>query len=257
VFIQGLVAVIVITTRPYRLTFIAGSVLVVAAILTGRTGPLARVLPFLPEKIFSEGGFTALAQELTSPRGSGFRRLNVIKDGLWMTSETHGVGVGAGNFEANIVKAPFPTEGVINPHNLWLEVLSQYGLLVFLLFVTWLIWCLLVGLRLLNHTEVTVGAAARPLGLTIVVSVLGNVLAATANSAYLESSVNWVFLGSLGVLTVTAERMLSDRARSSASGRAEDKLRRDDETPLLKPRDYDPPCPARHSLALDAGSMRS
>ena len=224
-FIQGLVAVIIIATRPYRLAAIAGSVLVVAAILTGITAPLARAFPFLSHKIFSDGGVTALVQEVASPSGSGGVRLNLVKDGLWMVSQTRGVGVGAGNFEANVAKAPFSAYPIINPHDLWIEVLSQYGVLVFLLFVTWLIWCLLVGFRLLNHKAVAVTAAAKPLGLTIVVSVVGNVLAAMANSSYLESSINWVFLGSLGVLTITAERMLSDIARSTANGAAEDKLR--------------------------------
>jgi teichuronic acid biosynthesis protein TuaE len=224
-FLQGIVVVIVIASRWYRLAAITGSLLLVAAVLTGGAAALARVFPFLPQKLFSGTESDALAQEFASSSTSGGVRLNLIRDGLWMTGKTHGVGVGAGNFEANMVKAPFPTSHMINPHNLWIEVLSQYGVVVFILLMAWLIFCLVVGIRLLNSRELTALAEAKPLGIIIVVSVLGNLFAAMANSTYLESSTNWVFLGTLAVLTVTAERMLSDHTQSSPIDRPEEDSR--------------------------------
>ncbi len=224
-FLQGIVAVIVIASRWYRLAAITGSLLLVTAVLTGRVAALTRAFPFLPQKLFSEIGSDALAQDFASTNMSGGVRLNLIRDGLWMTGKTHGVGVGAGNFEANMVKAPFPTSHIINPHNLWIEVLSQYGVVVFILLMAWLIFCLVVGIRLLNSRELTALAEAKPLGVIIVVSVFGNFFAAMANSSYLGSSTNWVFLGTLAVLTVTAERMLSDHTQSSPIDRTEEDSR--------------------------------
>ena len=209
-FLQVIVAAVILARTRYRLVLVGSGAALVALILTGIAAePLVRIFPFLPSKLFATGGLGSIVQELASSDGSGGQRLNLIRDGLWMTEQTHGIGVGAGNFEANVLAAPFPTRGLVNPHSLWVEILSQYGTIVFLLFVFWIAFCLIAGIRLIGRSRATVTPSTRALGLALILSVLGNVVAVNAASSYLESSTNWIFIGCLGVLAAKAETILS------------------------------------------------
>jgi len=59
-------------------------------------------------------------------------RINMVRNGLLIIRDTWGRGVGAGNFENWIAdRAYFDTESYVNPHNWWIELLAEYGLLVF------------------------------------------------------------------------------------------------------------------------------
>lgn len=207
-FVQVIVAVVILVRGPYRLALVTVGGALTALVLAGAAAPLARALPFLPTKLFVTGGLESILRELSSSSGSGGQRVNLMKDGLWMTARTHGVGVGAGNFETTVLEGPYPTNGLVNPHSLWIEILSQYGVLVFLLYASWLAICLITGMRLLNQSE-TLGRPERALGLALVLSVVGNLVAVNAASSYLESSTNWVLIGSLGVLAARAETVRS------------------------------------------------
>lgn len=70
--------------------------------------------------------------------GSIVVRVNLALNALWMIYKTSGRGVGAGGFEIihEQGSVPYWTDGIINPHNFWLEILSEYGIIIFLLFVT-------------------------------------------------------------------------------------------------------------------------
>jgi teichuronic acid biosynthesis protein TuaE len=71
-------------------------------------------------------------------------RVKMARNSLHFLLRTFGFGVGAGNFEAWIVRgAPFDTLDIENPHNWWLELASEYGLLIFLgylAFFAFLLW---------------------------------------------------------------------------------------------------------------------
>ncbi|MDR1563613.1 MAG: O-antigen ligase family protein [Oscillospiraceae bacterium] len=60
-------------------------------------------------------------------------RLNLTKEGFGMLWRSFFLGVGANHYQYNI-KHPEKVNNLINPHNLWIEVLSQYGVLVFVPF---------------------------------------------------------------------------------------------------------------------------
>lgn len=60
-------------------------------------------------------------------------RVKMTRNGLHFLQRTYGLGVGAGNFEAWLIRgAPFDTLDIENPHNWWIELVSEYGILVFL-----------------------------------------------------------------------------------------------------------------------------
>lgn len=62
---------------------------------------------------------------------SGIRR-NLIKNCLDFVHRTWGFGVGAGNAEYWIANfSNFNTNGILNPHNWWIEIMTNYGIFIF------------------------------------------------------------------------------------------------------------------------------
>jgi len=59
-------------------------------------------------------------------------RVNLFKEGLRLLVATKGAGAGPGNFEVWVAsRAASETRGVTSPHNWWLELLAEYGVLIF------------------------------------------------------------------------------------------------------------------------------
>ena len=121
-------------------------------------------------------------------------RENLTRNGIWMAIITHGKGVGPGGYE--IIQrnhpGPYPTRGLVNPHNFWIEILSEYGILAFILFTAW--YFSLYGIAYQNR--------GRPEGIILLVSLVGYIPASVANSAYIEQQINWVFLACVMILAI-------------------------------------------------------
>lgn len=63
-------------------------------------------------------------------------RFNLVKNGFSFLFETNLLGVGAGSLDYWMInKSNYITGGVVKMHNLWMEILSTYGLLSFILFL--------------------------------------------------------------------------------------------------------------------------
>lgn len=124
--------------------------------------------------------------------GSPSERLNLVRNGLWFTHQSNFVGTGPASFENQWTtkSPPHDTGSARSPHFFWVEVLSQYGVVVFLLLVWWM-------LRLFASTRPTSYK-----GLVVRTGVVGFAIAATASSSYIRGSIQWVFLASLLVLAV-------------------------------------------------------
>lgn len=59
-------------------------------------------------------------------------RVNLIKNSLLFFFNSFGLGIGAGNSEYYMVNyATYPTYGITNVHNWWLEILGEYGIFIF------------------------------------------------------------------------------------------------------------------------------
>ena len=67
---------------------------------------------------------------------SGMARLNLIRNGFMFLPITFGFGVGAGNIEHWMDNYwGFRTYGMTNMHNWWMEILTAYGILIFILYL--------------------------------------------------------------------------------------------------------------------------
>ncbi len=59
-------------------------------------------------------------------------RINLIKNAFVFLVRSHGIGVGAGNFEYNMRHSRvYDTSGIVNAHNWWFEILACYGIFIF------------------------------------------------------------------------------------------------------------------------------
>lgn len=63
-------------------------------------------------------------------------RLNLIRNGIVFLRETFGFGVGTGNTEYWMQTEPvYYVRGVTNMHNWWIEILTNFGVLIFVLYI--------------------------------------------------------------------------------------------------------------------------
>jgi hypothetical protein len=91
------------------------------------------------------------------------------------------------------------TRGVINPHNFWMEVLSQYGIVIFGLLVGFVLYLGTLALRLAGSPAVARQNRYWPL-VALSLGTVGYWFAASENSSYIPQPINWVFLGSITAL---------------------------------------------------------
>ncbi len=77
-----------------------------------------------------------LENSIDATSKSDYYRINLIKNGLYFLSETHGMGVGAGSlkkwFELHSI---YNTGGIIYIHNWYVEILVTFGVLFFILYI--------------------------------------------------------------------------------------------------------------------------
>lgn len=72
-----------------------------------------------------------------SSGGSDYVRVNLIRNGIIFLKDTYLLGVGAGNIEYWMLHySVYNTNGVLNIHNWWLEILVGYGVIVFILYIS-------------------------------------------------------------------------------------------------------------------------
>jgi teichuronic acid biosynthesis protein TuaE len=126
-FFSVLIYSLLLTPRGKRMKTLAALALLVAGIwlLFGLTQPAIRgyVLKQFgkiinPGQYFIGGGSLAV-------------RINMVRNGIVFLLRTWGRGVGAGNFEAWIeTAASYDTGEILNPHNWWIELAAEYGVLV-------------------------------------------------------------------------------------------------------------------------------
>lgn len=134
--------------------------------------------------------------------GSAGVRLNLFKNGWEMINGTWGFGVGAGGFTYAIEHGygKFDTAGIVNPHNFWLEISSQYGIAVLLGFCLALAWWAVLLIRSLRHARRCGDRGAQALAATGLAALAAYVIGAGSNSTFIPQPTNWAFLGTLGAI---------------------------------------------------------
>lgn len=141
--------------------------------------------------------FTSISNNLSfnfsSQSGSVFVRINLIKNGLHFLISTFGFGVGAGNIEHWMSnEAIYYTEGIINMHNWWLEILVGYGLLIFVLY---LLFYVKLFKSTYNKIKYSRNAVDMSISLGIMCFMAGYAIGSVSSSSNINSEWLWVFWG--------------------------------------------------------------
>lgn len=118
-------------------------------------------------------------------------RSGLFDAGIEFTQRSYGFGIGAGGFEIEMLKSGY-YEGMVNPHNIFMEVLSQYGIFVFLLFCYWLI---LITVKVWKNTVIDKPIKRILIGTMFCIPVIGVI-----NSAALGYTYWWVFFTSVALI---------------------------------------------------------
>lgn len=121
-------------------------------------------------------------------------RLNMLKNGWDVFQKSNFLGVGPGQFSElmRTQSQAYPTFGFTDAHSGAVEIASQYGIVIFLLWALWGGWIFLYTLRAVRK------------GVTELIPALFMILAfipiSAANSSFIASPLTWAFLGVLNTV---------------------------------------------------------
>lgn len=136
-------------------------------------------------------------------------RINLIKNGLLFLISTFGFGTGAGNIEywmAN--RGIYYIAAVTNMHNWWAEILTGYGIVVFLLYVSFYIKLFIDIYRLhKNSNDETI----KSISLGVLCCMFGFLIGSISSSSNIRVEWLWVFWAVVvalqGYITTVAKEM--------------------------------------------------
>lgn len=89
----------------------------------------ALILSIVPVALYILGNTETAIDQLRNDYGSVGVRLALIKEGIIELVGSGGFGLGAGQFQHAMLDLVTETRGVVDPHNLWLELVVNNGLL--------------------------------------------------------------------------------------------------------------------------------
>lgn len=116
----GVFVVIVLKPKPKYLIAIGGAAVIVALLI-----------PSIRNNILSLFEFNFHTENLNSNSA----RVNLLLNGFYFLFRTFGLGTGIGGVEYWMANySLFPTAGVINIHNWWMELLTEFGILFFVVY---------------------------------------------------------------------------------------------------------------------------
>lgn len=134
--------------------------------------------------IFSNDEFSFVAGRISSKGFQDESRSNLLAIGLDMLIETNFFGVGAGNF-SNYVERNY-NSNILVPHNLFIELVSQYGILVLMLFML-LLFSIFIKIKSTNGL----------IQFLLITSLINFPIAFVINSVYLNNPYLWIYLACL------------------------------------------------------------
>lgn len=143
--------------------------------------------------------FSSVAAVRSGSGNSTSIRENLILNGVDFFVGSRGIGIGAAGYESLVLSGDFRHSlygRAVNPHNMWIEILSEYGLAGILSIV------LILGFAL---------RAAGPLrypswfGAAYIAALVTYLIAAMTASSYVNDAVSWTYFSTFVALGVWAD----------------------------------------------------
>jgi len=160
----------------------------------------------------------------TGPQSAHYR-LNTVLNGLTMLFNSAGFGIGAGGYAAVMSHGVhYWTNGNPDPHNFWMEIASEYGLVIFAGFVTLYIAMFRRGYRNRKWAAKYHQERSMRISEMALLIMVGYFFVSAENSSYMNQSVNWMILATLVMMTVrdrpgVHEEATGEEALEGARGR--------------------------------------
>ncbi len=205
VLAAGLIALVLITKSRLGLLALFAQILVYlfyhfrfglkTLLLMGTIAVLGLV--FIGAPVMHSSGIANRVQSKFSDASTSVRK-NLFYDGLYITENTEGLGAGPAAFSAlaKAGKLPKFTEHIVNPHNFAMEIVSQYGLIVFVALVLFMGLVLLITLVPVNESfEISL------IQQNSITLLAGYLLVSASNSTFINSNINWMAIGSILLMT--------------------------------------------------------
>lgn len=115
-------------------------------------------------------------------------RLELLKQGFILLKEHYFLGVGAGNVEYHMAQFKDLTQGIVNMHNWWGEVLINYGVVLFGFYLYFFLKMLRELLGIYKQGSPT----QKMLSEALLISFSGYILAVASSSTMAASSFMWI-----------------------------------------------------------------
>lgn len=120
-------------------------------------------------------------------------RITLIKNGIYFTKQTFGFGVGAGNIEYWMANyALFDTRGIFTMHNWLFEILTSYGLIIFILY---LFFYMNLFKTVAFKAEHSTHRIDRGISLQLVTVMIAYIFGSISSSSNMHTEWLWVFWG--------------------------------------------------------------
>lgn len=120
-------------------------------------------------------------------------RKNLIKNGIYLLNSTKGFGIGAGNFEYYLGRyIPYYTAGIINPHNWWLELLVEFGVLIFSCYIILFLSVTRNLYKIFRRSQIK---EEKMICEALLISLIGFIFACMSPSGFIEFTFPWYIIG--------------------------------------------------------------
>lgn len=123
--------------------------------------------------------------------GSDVTRINLIKNGFLFLVKTFGFGIGAGNVEFWMASyGVYNTGQIVNMHNWWMEILTCYGIIIFIMYLLFYSKLFLSAYRKFKRSLDKMDTS---ISLGIMCCMAGYTLGSVSSSSNISSEWLWVF----------------------------------------------------------------
>ena len=180
-------------------------------------GKFILIAVFLTGSVFCFHAYENVHEKIVTPADitpddhlpSSVLRRNLLNNGWEFFKTSKGLGVGAGNYQPYTQATPglAETDGIDTPHNWPMEILSQYGILITLLFFALFVYILFVIWRSVQR------AGIREQHLQLLLLLVCYAIMSNANSIFMPLPLNW-FMFSL--IVMYADEFLENKERTDA-----------------------------------------
>lgn len=124
---------------------------------------------------------------------SNMTRVNLIKNGFYFLAQSFGLGIGAGNVEHWMeYNSIFSSGTIYNIHNWWMEILTGYGIIIFVLYMS--VYFLMIRQLFVNYKYST-NQFIRTTSWILLAYMFSFVLSSISSASNMLIEWQWVFWG--------------------------------------------------------------